>query len=55
MDADEDHDYSMEAEVEPNSLMSEFKSWRLKQDNNHIILLDKIERHTEGTASLHLR
>ena len=42
----------MEAE-ELDSLASEYQSWRNKQDD--LILLDKIERDSEGTASLHFR
>jgi len=52
MDADEDQDQNMEAE-ELDSLASEYQSWRNKQDD--LILLDKIERDSEGTASLHFR
>ena len=38
---------------EPDSLAAEFQCWRQKQDN--LILLDKIERDSEGTAKLHFR
>ena len=55
MDTDEDN--GMEAEVSPDhdSLMSEFQSWRRKQVQESLMVLDKIDRDPDGTASLHFR
>ena len=39
--------------MEMDSLASEFQSWR--QNQGGLILLDKIERDSEGTAKLHFR
>jgi len=41
--------------MSPDSLKSEFQSWSQKQLQESLIVLDNIERDSEGTASLHFR
>ena len=56
MDADEDHAMDVTGSETEDRLVSEFQSWR-DENRNHVpstINLDKIEKDTDGTASLRL-
>ena len=54
MDADEDHAMDVTGSETEDRLVSEFQSWRDENRNHVPLCLDKIEKDTDGTASLRL-